>query len=298
MPDNGSTLRNFFAKLGPKKAPVTRRQGETVAFKVTQTGNVVIIEGDRIRIDFAVEGIQLPPQVDPSFAVWALLPRAMEEGFDIHIPHPIDPKVKANAERLARIWEMWVPSRYRSIKVSGEGEWSRIQNHRLPFIHFYSGGVDSTYSILQFSNNDSPAYVLTIDGFDYRGDWGPGAFHKLIVKTDPLLEKLNYRRIVIRTNAGCRPFKFTAGFSLASCAFLLSDLFEGSTLAADHSPEQDMALIWPYLLGPAIMLPIHILLAQILACGPSLRLAVWKNSQPSLRVRSHCLFYPFVASMM
>jgi hypothetical protein len=108
--------------LGLKKqTPEKRRQRESIAFNVTQIGNRIEIEGDGSRIDFAVEGIEMPPGADASFAVWALLPRAMEEGFHLHINRPIDPKVAANAERLTRIWEMWVPDRYRSIKVSGEG---------------------------------------------------------------------------------------------------------------------------------------------------------------------------------
>jgi hypothetical protein len=229
--------------LGLKKqTPEKRRQRESIAFNVTQIGNRIEIEGDGSRIDFAVEGIEMPPGADASFAVWALLPRAMEEGFHLHINRPIDPKVAANAERLTRIWEMWVPDRYRSIKVSGEGEWSRISNERLPQVNLYSGGVDSTYSILRLSDPRSRGYVLTLDGLDYRGEWGPKAFPKLIAKTDPLLESLNFQRIIIRTNAVHKPFKFTAGFTLASCLFLLSDLFEESTLAADHSPEADMAI--------------------------------------------------------
>ena len=42
---------------------------------------------------------------------------------------------------------------------------------------------------------------MTIDGLDYRDDWGPAKFAKLIAKTDPLLNKLNYQRIVVRTDA-------------------------------------------------------------------------------------------------
>jgi hypothetical protein len=229
--------------LGLKKqTPEKRRQRESIAFNVTQIGNRIEIEGDGSRIDFAVEGIEMPPGADASFAVWALLPRAMEEGFHLHINRPIDPKVAANAERLTRIWEMWVPSRYRSIKVSGEGGWSRISNERLPQVNLYSGGVDSTYSILRLSDRRSRGYVSTIYGLDYRREWGPEGFSKLIAKTDPLLESLNFQRIIIRPDAVYKPFKLTAGFTLASCLFLLSDLFKKGTLAADHSPEQDMAI--------------------------------------------------------
>ena len=89
------------------------------------------VEGGGIR-HFTVKGIELPPGADASFAVWALLPTAMEGGFNLQVSRPINPVVAANAKALTRIWEMWVPSWYRSISVSGTGEWSRIRKGRLP----------------------------------------------------------------------------------------------------------------------------------------------------------------------
>lgn len=42
------------------------------------------------------------------------------------------------------------------------------------------------------------------------------------------------------TNASFKPQGLTHGFTLASCLFLLSDLFEIGTIAADRTPAQDM----------------------------------------------------------
>ena len=134
----------FSEWLGWRERGRPSRRGETVTFEVTQEGDSVTIQADGIDIYFAVEGISLPSGTDPSFVVWGLLPWAMEEGFNLHINRPIDPQVAANAERLSQIWEMWVPSRYRSIGVSGQGEWSRAQRSRLPQVQLFSGGVDLT----------------------------------------------------------------------------------------------------------------------------------------------------------
>jgi hypothetical protein len=219
-----------------------QREGETVAFDVNQKGGGSIhIQADVLHIDFVVEGIELPSAADASFAVWALLPIAMREGFNIQINRPIDPQVATNAERLSRIWEMWVPSLYRSIRVSGKGEWSQASRARLPCIHLYSGGVDSTFSILKYTDVQKRGHVLTIYGLDYRrGDKDESNFAKLIAKTDPLLEKLNYQRVVVRTNAKRNPTALTHGFSLAACLFLFSDLFEEGTIAADLTQAQDV----------------------------------------------------------
>jgi hypothetical protein len=214
---------------------------EAVAVSVTQSGNNFEIRGSGVSIDFTVKGIELPPDTDVSFAIWALLPRAMQGGFDVKITRPVDPLVAANAGLLSRIWEMWVPGRYQSISISGTGEWSRKQRDRLRRADLYSGGVDSTYSIVQFSDPRTRGYALTVDGLDYQDEWeGAAKFAKLVAKTDPLLELLNYQRIVVRTNASLRPQALTHGFTLASCLFLLSDLFEAGTIAADRTPTEDM----------------------------------------------------------
>jgi hypothetical protein len=222
------------------------RGGEELVFDVSQADRSAQIRGNGVSLDFTVDGIELPQSVDASFAVWALLPRAMEGGFDIRINRPIDPVVAANAARLSRIWEMWVPSRYRSTRISGTGDWSRPRRDRLHRVDLYSGGLDSTYSILQFADSNTRGYALTVYGLDYKDNWdGAPKLATLVAKTDPLLEQLNYQRIVVRTNASHKPQVLTHGFTLASSLFLLSDLFEFGTMAADRTPAQDM-LTFPW----------------------------------------------------
>ena len=80
--------------------PQEPRIGKTITFDVTQDGNEVAAHGDGIEANFAVSGINLPANVDANFAVWGLLPRAMEEGFNLHLNRPIDPVV-ANTRAIA-----------------------------------------------------------------------------------------------------------------------------------------------------------------------------------------------------
>lgn len=103
-------LRRWFRR--GQKSP---RHGKTLSFDVIQKDNTVNIQGDGIEIYFSVEGnLTLPAEIDATFAVWALLPRVMEEGFDIYINRPIDRIVADNAKILSQIWEMWVPDCYHS----------------------------------------------------------------------------------------------------------------------------------------------------------------------------------------
>jgi len=217
-----------------------RRMKQTVAFDVAQDGNRIDIQSDGLDACFAVEGISLPPNADPSFAVWGLLPLAMEEGFDLCINQPIDPEVAANAERLSRIWEMWVPSRYRSVKVSGGGGWSEVRHPRLPLVHLFSGGIDSTFSLLRNQDPKGNGFAATVCGVDLIEE---SNLARLVDKTEPLLKSLGYRRIIIRNDVHREPSALTHGFTLASCLFLLSGLFEEGTIAADSTHVEDMATV-------------------------------------------------------
>jgi len=149
--------------------------------------------------------------------------------------------VAANAQCLTQIWEMWVPTLYRSILVSGEDGWSRTPRARLPRVQLYSGGCDSTFAILNHSDPRERGHVATVYGLDYRPHKDKDdAFARLLAKTDPLLQALNYQRIVIRTDANRRPQKYSHGFTLSACLFLLGDLFAEGTLAAELTPSQDL----------------------------------------------------------
>jgi hypothetical protein len=232
----------LFAKR-PRRAQRQARRGKTIAFEVTQNENRVDIQGDGIDIYFGAEGdIALPPKIDATFSVWALLPTAMEDGFDIHINQPIDPQVAANAEILSQIWEMWVPNVYTSIKVQGQGQWTRGPRSRLPLVQLYSGGIDSTFSVLKNRNPANRGFVATLSRFDKV------KLHNLallIAQTDPLLRHLNYGRLLVSTNVRHRHFSFTHALTLAACLFFLSDLFEEGTIAADSTYASEFA-IWPW----------------------------------------------------
>lgn len=239
------TLSNWLGSTKAKKrhARLQNRRlriGETVAFDVVQNGNRVDITADGIGIYFAVDGIALPDEIDATFAAWALLALAMEQGFNIHIKRPIDPKIAANAERLSQFWEMWAPGWYRSIRVSGEGAWSRTPRVRLPHVQLYSGGVDATYALLKNGHPKERGYTATIFGINSRDERDKSGFKKLIAMTDPLLERLNCQRIIIRTDANRKPSEYAHGFTLAASLFLLSELFEGGAIAADRTLAQDM----------------------------------------------------------
>jgi hypothetical protein len=167
----------------------------------------------------------------------------MEEGFNLCFDRPIDPVVAANAERASQIWEMWVPYRFRSIAVKGNGSWSRPKRTRLPRAFLYSGGIDSSFSILRNGAPSKQGFAVTtcVHTADEHN------ISKIIDKTTPFLSNLEYNRIVIRSNVKwqAQTQYLSLGFNLASYLFLLSDLFKEGGLAADWTAESDM-VVFPW----------------------------------------------------
>ncbi len=194
---------------------------------------------------YELAGLDLPPVTDAAFAVWHVLPWAMKAGFDFHIAAPVDPAVLASAEKLTRVWEMWLPHRFRELRITAEGVPS-LPGPRRDELTFYSGGIDSTHMLLRLGRRDKPALALTVHGMDYEVDNQAG-FDGLLARTGPFLASLNYRRLTLRSNASLiARGDHGWGMALAGHAFLLSGLFERAVFAADFSQEQDLGGLEPW----------------------------------------------------
>jgi hypothetical protein len=214
---------------------------------ITQSGNRLDISFAQYDVWIEVSGFDLPPLEEYSFALLFLLPIAMREGISIECPYPVDPVALGNVRKLAEIWQMWVPEKYRSIEIIATGSASASQNReRNAQLFLYSGGVDSTFMLLQPGVVSQGDKVLTLFGFDYKPNNEAG-FHKLIQKTDPLLVRLDLQRIVLKTNLGriTKDFGLTHGFYLAGSAFLFRQDFNYAFLATDFNIAQEM-LVFPW----------------------------------------------------
>lgn len=208
---------------------------------VRQSGNSIAVEGSDFTLRFDVEGTDLPP-VDPGFAAWVLLPLMMRRGEDIAFEQPVDPVVLANANRLVEIWSIWLPGEYRPIAVTAPGGWVPHRGPRDEALHLYSGGVDSTFTLMAAGHRSPPGTALTVLGMDYHLAEEP-RFGRLLAKTAPLLDLLGYRRVVVRANfreVFKGPISNAHAFVFASCQFLFKPLFTRAVMSADNTPEHDM----------------------------------------------------------
>lgn len=208
--------------------------------KIKQSSNQITLTGFRNDIIYDLQGKTLPQLNDYSFAVWHALPFAMRTQQKITIDGPVDPIVLENAERVMRAWELWSPSEFGLVEIKASSL-DVPQATSLPPITFYSGGIDSTDMLLRSGKQQETADVVTVQGMDYHYGEGDLHFKRLVESTQPLLDSLNYRRIILRTNASEVASGYHAwGLALAGHAFLLSGMYGRANLAADYTWVQDM----------------------------------------------------------
>jgi len=152
-----------------------------------------------------------------------------------------------NAQKISQIWESWMPSHFNAVNVTFSDicspERFKLNSKNLCF---YSGGVDSTYSILGRCKNNLEQDLLTVHGMDYRyGD--DDRFDKLVEKTNPFREKCSNELIFVKTNIYDIYNKYDVNtkvthvghiFSLSGSAFLFSEHYSNISIAADYRLDQ------------------------------------------------------------
>jgi len=182
------------------------------------------------------------------FAAWSLLPIAMSEGCNLHIAGTGDPVTACNAKELSRIWELWMPQRFRSVEVSfDEYAPGASGSGRLVL---YSGGVDSTYNLLSYEKRGERPTLLTVHGLDYRHE-DDERFARLVEHTRPFVEQVSRGHILLKSDlrqayrAHGIKAKYGHGFALAGALFLFEHEFGAGEIAPDFTlAEEYVAYPW------------------------------------------------------
>jgi hypothetical protein len=210
-----------------------------IVLRKTQDGNRISLTGNQgIRIDYEVVGFELSEIQDDSFMVWHLLPHALKTGTPIHVEGRVDPLTIYNAEKVTQIWEMWQPSLFKSVSITAD-EIASPSFRGVDCLTFFSGGVDSTHMIINNGVQRRPAAALNVHGMEYNYQ-DTHKFNEQIKKTDPILEKYNYFRVTLRTNAKRYATGHHAwGMALAGHAHFFNSDFSCSNFASDYSDWQD-----------------------------------------------------------
>jgi len=136
--------------------------------------------------------------------VAALLIPAMSLGQTLRVEGEISPKMLLGAERFMEIMNKWRPE-YRPIKIEAAQSDGTIKNGRNIGM-FFSGGVDSFYTLLKNENTKLPAsekisHLLFVHGFDISLD-----DHKLFIMALKGVEAAakEYNRQIIQVSTNVR----------------------------------------------------------------------------------------------
>lgn len=81
--------------------------------------------------------------------VLALLPRAMNDGYDLSVTGaPVDPLLLDHLDEYQRVWQAWRPDRLRPVAIHAV-ETAVHPRTDLPALAAFSGGVDSLYTVFR-----------------------------------------------------------------------------------------------------------------------------------------------------
>ncbi|OQA29870.1 MAG: hypothetical protein BWY57_03172 [Betaproteobacteria bacterium ADurb.Bin341] len=170
---------------------------------------------------------------------------------DLHIKGTGTTATVTNAEAMSRIWQSWVPRRFSSTKVSFDNiaEFHQDKSRPDQTLCFYSGGIDSTYTILKRVMSGKSQDLLTVLGMDYKAH-DKTRFSDLIEKTSAFAKYASSTRILVEADvyAIYKPFKLndkyhhvTHIFALAGVGFLHSRDYKSIVIAADRRLDQQFA---------------------------------------------------------
>lgn len=223
-------------------------QEKLIVYSVTNGPSIKLLS-DIFEITLEVHGKTTPPPSTSDFVLWLSLPIAMSMARDLHIEGPVSALALANAKTLVGIWSKWIPHLYSHIDITTAD--IAISKDTIAPTHdlmLYSGGLDSTYSLLKhYVNPKKPVSLLTIQGMDYKA--GDNArFNELKNKIKPLTSQIKGSHYFIKSNAAEVMNKFGIdggighGFHLFGSLCVFQDDHPTGVIAADCTPTIDFII--------------------------------------------------------
>ncbi len=178
-----------------------------------------------------------------------LLPLAATLGEDLRLGVPVDPRLAEGAERIVRIWPEWYRRRFpeiRAVRIHAEREPSRPGAGNREAAAFFSGGVDSFYTVLRNAESAERAAspkidcLLWVGGFDLPLESPEEDFRRLRDRLARTADELSKSFLDVRTNLRTLRFRtarwgqLSHGGALAGVALALEPRFHTVYIAATH----------------------------------------------------------------
>lgn len=136
--------------------------------------------------------------------VACLLPLAAHTGEALRVPLPVDAPLRANAERLMRVWSAWYPGAS-VVRVEAPTATDSLEVPPSRAAAFFSGGVDSFFTAIRCRPLAAPAErapiddLITVWGFDVPLDRAV-AFARLRDRHRLVANELGKQLIDVATN--------------------------------------------------------------------------------------------------
>lgn len=203
-------------------------------------------DGRKIEPYFDFIGESFPePAVLDGF-VNAVIFYAMGSGQDIFVDGPMTRSSLLNLATFQEAWSCWKPDIYRPIKIEPSSIVDDAPRGRAQTIAAFSGGADSIFSALRHAGDQyAISSAMLVHGFDVPTD-RPEDFKLLTERLRPLLNHLNLRPRIVRTNlAELRLQKWEDSFlaQLSCCLHNYSHEFQYG-LTGSGEPYNALVLPW------------------------------------------------------
>jgi hypothetical protein len=172
-----------------------RTEGTRRTLRLTETA-----DGRPIDVYFDFVGDTLPELFVLDGFVNAVIFHAMGTNQDIHVDGRMTRSALLNLATFQEAWCRWKPDVYKTIKIEPLSISDDPPRAKAQSIAAFSGGADAIFTVLrhagdQFALNS----VLLVHGFDVPSDRAD-QFDQLLERERPLLDQLNLRPRVVRTN--------------------------------------------------------------------------------------------------
>lgn len=170
-----------------------------------------------------------------------LLPLAMKLGEPLKISLPVDAKLRVNLDKLQTIWKCWYPY-LKNIQIETNGTLPVLKMDSRSTAAFFSGGVDSFFTVLRHQNDPDSGYdidyLLTVWGFDISLQ-EVVAFNRMRDRHEAVAENLGKSFIDVHTNLKINRWgnaldwgRLSHGSALATVGLLFERKFKNILIAS------------------------------------------------------------------
>jgi hypothetical protein len=209
--------------------------------------DVRMASGETFEIFYEVPA-QLESALSASGNPWivAMLPYALSTGEDVECSLPVDARLLENLEGLLATWIDWYPQFRRPRLIAPRQPFAADDGFESRTAVFFSGGIDSWFSVLRHVPEREPAAIGSVDdlvsvhGFDIPLEQ-PQEFAMLEATLSEGARALGRTLVVVRTNLRRRDTLWarawgwlTHGAGLASVALVLEKRYGRAVIGSTH----------------------------------------------------------------